>query len=251
MENLDKNLKLVIVNGKINPAHLNKNYLSAYEYWHLNWSTTMQKKEKNFILASDSFLRQEEILILYYFDEPIAMVALDYFRLDIAPHQNHSYAKNIPEKALQSISLKQDCEFMTFSQLLVTKVLIDKILVSDLISSLAIFRLLFSKMPQALCYTRNRGRVNKLSQRWGGEVLVENFILNDEPSDFLIFDRTSFHKSKLDNIKEIAKKVWSTALFENSPINLSHKLGIVEQHIIKQLLEEVKNEKNINRSISL
>jgi len=241
-------LKLIIINGNSHEFPYSIYYLKAYEYWKKNWLTQFRKNDPNFIQFSDNYLRQKEIFCLFSNDEPIALVALDYFNLNFQSQRDHSYFSEIPFDIINSLIESDKAEFVTLNQLLVTNMWIENLRTVDIITGLIVFRLMTTHLNQGVCYTRNLGKINKLAQRWGGQIIRPNIIIHNEPSDFVVFPKNSFITANMPKEKELVQSLWCEAELDSHHFNLHPLLGYNSQFIINK---EEKYEQSTQREFSI
>jgi len=214
-------LRLYVTNISQSNTWTNEEFNIAnqqYEYWKCIWNAQFKKKSPEFVLSSDNFMRQKEIYSLHVNDKIIALIAADIFDLNHVFTRDHSYFSEIPEDVFQTLKEKKALRCFTINQLLVSQKWYGDARVVDIMAGLILHRLYTSFLKWAICYTRNIGKINTLGLRWTGQSIKSDFLVHNEPSDFVLFNKDSYLSAEIQLEKKIVTNLWDEYFSKPSQI---------------------------------
>lgn len=192
-------------------------YNEIYKFWSTQWSHAFKEIGLKDCLPSDEFLRQSEVSAIFLEETPVACVLFDWFDLTDPHHLAHSYfdSLNVDQKDLvKGLNLGR-C--LTFNYLAVDPAFRgQEISMIDLAIGLAVKRLKNSQFENAICFCRNTRKIHELLHRMGGKSEIKNVMMNGEPSDFGVFDRSSVVKASESPLENLILSLWDAKIIERN-----------------------------------
>lgn len=205
-------LSYIVLPEKIGSLINSDLYFKIYSFWKTQWEPVLRSVKKIEFLKSDDFLRQFEVNALLYQDNVIGILCLDYFDLNSLAHLEHSYFSWL---SYLDYNKFRDCGLsLVINQLAVDPFWRGENGVADLLVGLACKRYSESVFSSMICATRNTRSTNKLAERWSAHILLDDQVVNEEPSTFYRFNKDCYLKTQ-NSVKIVAERLWHSSNFIN------------------------------------
>ncbi len=179
------------------------NYNKAYELYNQVWQESLSAIYKNnFQLYSDDFLKQDEILCLFFQDQCIALNFHRKINLQLIAERKQKWLSIWPKEILQELSQKYEsinisAGFSVHPDYRKQN-LNSKIEIAFLQGCLSLLKLLDDNCQLSLGSMRKARKMHELAALWGADIQIQDLIYNQEPTDLVIFDMQTIKTKSAD-----------------------------------------------------
>lgn len=186
-------LKYCILPGKFMPPGLELEYQRAYETFQSCWGEAFRELfGPDYVLYSNDFTRQDYIHTLFAGDKCIALACLREIDLRNPADLDDSWFKPWKRSHLTNFARAGHRRCLVDSYFTVHKdyrrsALPGQESVGHILGCLTVLYQLDLGVPLMFGMTRNDRSMNKLTARWGTEVVETNIIHNNTPTDLIVF----------------------------------------------------------------
>lgn len=211
-----KDLELYLIPGRNIPKEFREIYEKTYSMWKKVWIDTMTDEwsQKEGMIYSDEFTRQDEILTLFYKGECVGCVFMKSADFHESCARDDSYFKVWNDLAIQKLIRKGKnilvcCNFTVAKQFRRTQ---DGIRWKDVLATMAVKRLEYSDFDAMTGTMRRSKGMHTTTLKVGAQMVQENvdyFICGiNEPVDLVVFYRDSIQLNLSAEIEEMIDQTW-------------------------------------------
>ncbi len=204
--------RVVILPGKNPSNEFVRDYNSAYSMWKNVWQEFWQERKPNHQQTSDSFLRQDEILAIFYGAECVAVMLMDFVDFSLPANREDGYFSTLWRPEAHGVLEKFGKKFLVSSHTTVHpnwRGRTGGVSVKDLLGALLCERFLESDAEALLGSTRQNLGVTKMAENLGARVLHTFF---HEPSkleiDLIVLTKENHKPIEHPKARMAVMEIW-------------------------------------------